>query len=143
MTAVPAGTVRVCLGTGPGGGWHAEFLLTEADLLSRKLPDSDRRAGTVAFRAAETAYGLTYLSTDDALDLASEGLIPHEYAAQVMAFRSGHGQPARLGDCAEVTRASGARSLWRCTPIGWDLLERQPAGITTPAVTETTREAER
>ncbi len=128
MNDVPEGTVRVRLTSRRDWPPFAEFNLSEAHMVSRMHPmDRGTYDGTVAYQAAEVAWELTQWTVEEARDAASEGGLPAGYAAQVEAFRSVGRPPMGAGEYAEVTRSSGARSMWHCAGVGWDLVERQSA----------------
>jgi hypothetical protein len=128
MNEVPIGLVRVRLASHPDWQPFAEFWLSETDLAGRvQREDAGTRSGTVAYMAAETAWNITQLPADEALQEARDGRVPYEYAIQAMNFQRAGGPSMGVGEYAEVVRATGARSVWRCADAGWDLAERQPA----------------
>jgi hypothetical protein len=142
MNDVPEGTVRVHLTSRRGWPPFAELNLSEAHMVSRMHPlDRGTHEGTVAGQAVKTAWSLTQMTAEEAREAASEGWLPAEYAAQVEAFYSVGRPPMGVGEFAEVTRASGARSVWHCAAVGWELVERQSANAV--ARMEAERETER
>ncbi len=127
MNQLPDGTVRVRLTSRPDLEPYAEFTLAESDLEKRIHPSEvGGIESSVEHIAAEVAWGLTQLTVHEALELASEGRIPHEYSAQLKEFRSAGWPPMAPGQYADVTLADGAHSTWRCTELGWELVERTP-----------------
>ncbi len=127
MNEVPHGKVRVRLTSRPDLEPYAEFSLSESDLAERIRPSEVGGIdSSVEHIAAEVVWGLTQLTVDEALELASEGRIPHEYAAQLKDFRSVGYPPMTPGQYADVALGNGAHSTWRCTELGWELVERTP-----------------
>jgi hypothetical protein len=129
VNAVPDGSVRVRLMSGTGWPPYAEFRLSEADMVDRiSPPDRGTVYGTVAYQAAETAGVLTRMTLYDMREAVGLGW-PAEYEPQVARFQGSCGQPVGMGELAEVTRDTGARSLWRCDGESWSLVERQSAAV--------------
>ncbi len=127
MNELPDGTVRVRLTSRPDLEPYAEFSLSECDLAERIHPSEVGGIESgVEHIAAEVAWGLSQLTVGEALELASEERIPHEYAVQLKEFRSAGWPPMTPGQYADVTLANGAHSTWRCTELGWELVERTP-----------------
>ncbi len=127
MNEVPDGKVRVRLASRPDLEPYAEFSLSESDLAERIRPSEVGGIdSSVEHIAAELVWGLTQLTVDEALQLAAEERIPREYAVQLEDFRSAGWLPMTPGQYADVTLANGAHSTWRCTELGWQLVERTP-----------------
>ena len=127
MNELPDDSVRVRLTSRPDLEPFAEFVLSEADLAGRVYPaEVGGIHGGIEHIAAELAWGLTHLTVDEAMALASEGRIQHEYAAQLRDYRAAGWPPMAPGQCADVTVGDGGHSMWRCTELGWELLERRP-----------------
>lgn len=127
MNDVSEGSVRVRLMSRQGWPPFAEFQLSEAHLIGRIDPaDRGTLGGTVASEAAEMAWVLTQMTPDDVREHIAPGL-PADYERQVEEFRRAGGPPMGVGELAEVTRDTGARSVWCCDGVGWSLVERQSA----------------
>jgi hypothetical protein len=127
MSGVPEGSVRVRLMSRPGWPPFAEFQLSEAHLIGRIDPaDRGTQGGTVASEAAQTAWVLTQMTPEDVREAVAHGL-PADYERQVEEFRRSGRPPMGVGELAEVTRDTGARSVWCCDSVGWSLIERQSA----------------
>jgi hypothetical protein len=127
MNDVPEGTVRVHLTSRLGWPPFAEFNLSEDHMVRRMHPLDRGYEGTVAGQAVDVAWILTRVTPEEARETVSEGFWPAEYVAQVEAFRSVGRPPMGVGEFAEVTRASGARSVWQSAGVGWELVEKQSA----------------
>ena len=123
----PDDRVHVRLTSRPDLEPFAEFVLSEVDLAQRVYPaEVGGIYGGIEHIAAELAWGLTQLTAGEAMALASEGRIPHEYAAQLQAYRAAGWPPMTPGQCADVTDRNGGHSMWCCTELGWELVERTP-----------------
>ena len=146
MNDVPERSVRVRLMSRPGWPPFAEFQLSEAHLIGRIHPaDRGTLGGTVASEAAEVAWVLTQMTPEDAREAVANGL-PADYERQVQEFRRSDRPPMGVGELAEVTRDTGARSVWSCDGVGWSLVERQSAAAAArqaAAEVERSQEAER
>jgi hypothetical protein len=127
MNELPDDRVHVRLTSRPDLEPFAEVVLSETDLARRVYPaEVGGIHGGIEHIAAELAWGLTQLTVDEAMALASEGRIPHEYAAQVQEYRAAGWPPMTPGQCVHVTIGNGSHSMWRCTELGWELLARTP-----------------
>jgi len=127
VNEVPDDMIRVRLTSRPELEPYAEFALSESDLAGRVHPaEVGGIQGGIEHIAAEMAWGLTQLTVDQAVALASEGRMPNEYADQVRAYRDAGWPPMTPGQCAQVTLGSGGHSMWRCTELGWQVVERTP-----------------
>jgi hypothetical protein len=123
----PHDLVRVRLTSRPDLEPYAEFALSESDLAGRVYPpEVGGSQGGIEHVAAEMAWGLTQLTVDEAIALASEGRIPKECAAQVQEYRAAGWPPMTPGQCADVTLGGGGHSMWRCTELAWQVVERAP-----------------
>ena len=146
MNDVPDGSVRVRLMSRPGWPPFAEFQLSEAHLVGRIDPaDRGTLDGTVASQAVETAWVLTQMRPEDVRKAVANGL-PADCERQVEEFRRSGRPPMGVGELAEVTRDTGARSIWCCEGVGWSLVERQSAAAAARQATsevEHSPEAER
>lgn len=122
------GRVRVRLFPPLGSIPFAEFELSEVDLASRIHPaDTRTRRGTIAHQAVRTAWSLSQFAADGVP--VDAGAFPPEYGPQIEAYRA-TGQPGLdIGERVEVTRSNGARSMWRCEPVGWVLVDRRSAAL--------------